>query len=148
VTRVPERMYRQSAVIPYRQGRDGLEVLLVTSRKGKRWVLPKGVIEPGLSAVASAAKEAMEEAGIRGAIDDEPLGTYKYDKWGGTCSVQVFAMAVEEEAADWPEAGMRRRTWLTIDEARRRVDEQGLKQIFDRFNSACGQVRGTESPDL
>ena len=126
-------MYRQSAVIPYRQGQDGLEVLLVTSRKGTRWVLPKGVVEPDLSAAASAAREALEEAGIHGSIDGQPLGTYQYRKWGGTCTVQVFAMEVEEEVADWPEASTRRRAWLTADDARRRVDEEGLRQIFDRF---------------
>jgi 8-oxo-dGTP pyrophosphatase MutT (NUDIX family) len=133
VARVPEWMYRQSAVIPYRRAPSGLEVLLVTSRKGTRWVLPKGVVEPDLSAAASAAKEALEEAGVRGAIDDEPLGTYQYQKWGGTCTVQVFAMEVEEEVADWPEANTRRRAWLSFDDARRRVDEAALRQIFDRF---------------
>ena len=96
-------MYRQSAVIPYRRVPSGLEVLLVTLRKGTRWVLPKGVVEPDLSPAASAAKETMEEAVVRGAIDDEPLGTYQYRKWGGTCTVQVFAMEAEEEVADWPE---------------------------------------------
>ena len=58
--------------------------LLVTSRKGTRRVLPKGVVEPDLSPAASAAKEALEEAGICGPIDHEPLGTYQYRKWGGT----------------------------------------------------------------
>jgi len=133
VARIPEWMYRQSAVIPYRRGPSGLEVLLVTSRKGTRWVLPKGVVEPDLSPAASAAKEALEEAGVRGPVDDEPLGIYQYRKWHGTCTVQVFAMAVEEVMADWPEAGMRRRAWLTVDDARQRVDEEDLRQIFDRF---------------
>jgi phosphohistidine phosphatase len=91
------------------------------------------VVEPDLSPAASAAKEALEEAGVRGPIEDEPLGTYQYRKWGGTCTVQVFAMEVEEEVADWPEAGMRRRAWLTVDDARRRVDEAAVRQIFDRF---------------
>jgi phosphohistidine phosphatase len=126
-------MYWQSAVIPYRTGPSGLEVLLVTSRRGTRWVLPKGVVEPGLSPAASAANEALEEAGVRGPIDDEPLGTYQHRKWGGICTVQVFAMEIEEEVPDWPEASTRRRAWLAIDDARRRVDEEGLKRIFDRF---------------
>jgi phosphohistidine phosphatase len=133
MAQVPAWMYRQSAVIPYRKGPNGLEVLLVTSRKGTRWVLPKGVVEPDLSLTASAANEALEEAGVRGAIDDAPLGTYQYRKWGGICTVQVFAMEVEEEEPDWPEAGMRTRAWLTVDDARRRVDEEGLRLIFDRF---------------
>jgi 8-oxo-dGTP pyrophosphatase MutT (NUDIX family) len=133
MAKVPAWMFRQSAVIPYRKGPNGLEVLLVTSRKGTRWVLPKGVVEPDLTPAVSAGKEAMEEAGVRGRIDDRPLGTYQYQKWGGTCTVQVFAMEVEEEVPAWPEAGMRRRAWLTVDDARRRIDEKGLRQIVDRF---------------
>jgi phosphohistidine phosphatase len=80
MAKVPVWMFRQSAVIPYRRGPNGLEVLLVTSRKGKHWVLPKGVVEPDLTPAVSAEKEAMEEAGVRGAVDDEPLGTYEYRK--------------------------------------------------------------------
>ena len=133
MAKVPAWMYRQSAVIPYRKEPNGLEVLLVTSRKGKRWVLPKGVVEPDLTPAVSAEKEAMEEAGVRGVIGAEPLGTYEYRKWGGTCTVQVFAMEVEDEVPAWPESGMRRRAWLTVEEARRRVDEKDLRKIFDRF---------------
>ena len=49
MTERPDWMYRQSAVVPYRAGADGLELLLITSRKGTRWVLPKGVVEPGMT---------------------------------------------------------------------------------------------------
>jgi 8-oxo-dGTP pyrophosphatase MutT (NUDIX family) len=133
VTEVPEWRYRQSAVIPHRNGPNGPEVLLVTSRKGVRWVLPKGVVEPDLTPAASAAKEALEEAGVRGVIDEQPLGTYQYRKWHGTCTVQVFALEIEEELSDWPEAKTRRREWVTVDDARQRVDEESLRRIFDRF---------------
>lgn len=127
---VPDWMYRQSAVIPYRLGTNGLEVLLITSRKRKRWVLPKGVVEPGMTPPASAANEAWEEAGIEGTVDDTPLGAYQYNKWGGTCTVDVFAMAVTNEAMDWPEATYRSREWVSLDEAKRRVDEEDLRSIL------------------
>lgn len=128
--KVPEWMYRQSAVIAWRQGDDGPEILLITSRKKKRWVLPKGVVDPGMTPPASAAKEAWEEAGIKGTVDETPLGIYRYDKWGGTCSVEVFAMTGVTEAPYWPEATFRDREWVSLDEARRRVDEDGLKGII------------------
>ena len=67
---VPEYFYTQSAVIPFREQNGEFQVMLITSRKKKRWVIPKGVKEPELSAPASAANEAMEEAGIRGKEDD------------------------------------------------------------------------------
>ncbi len=127
----PDWMYNQSAVIPYRQTADGLEVLLITSRKGKRWVPPKGVVEPHLTPSQSAAQEALEEAGIRGNVDERPLGIYRYDKWGGTCEVQVFAMEVTDQLDDWPEAGFRRREWLPRIEAKERLAEDGLKAVLD-----------------
>ena len=73
----PEQWYRQSAVIPYRltqqieTGPPSVEVLLITSRKRKRWVIPKGIVEPKLSPLESALKEAYEEAA---AIRDIPSG--------------------------------------------------------------------------
>ncbi len=130
---VPEWMYAQSAVIPYRYGTDGLEVLLITSRKRKRWVPPKGVVEPGMTPAASAAKEAAEEAGIKGSVDDRPLGAYQYRKWGGTCTVEVFAMRVTEEFDDWPESDSRTREWMAPEEAGKRVDEEELKAILTDF---------------
>ena len=128
--KVPDWMYRQSAVIPYRVGADGLEVLLITSRKRKRWVLPKGVVEPGMTPADSAEKEAFEEAGIEGRVDDRSLGSYQYRKWGGTCTVEVFAMRVTGESDEWPEAEVRTRAWLTPAEAAGRVDEADLKQMI------------------
>ena len=129
----PDWMYRQSAVIPYRRAADGLEVLLITSRKGKRWVLPKGVVEPHLTPPQSAAQEAFEEAGIRGTVDERPLGSYSYEKWGGVCEVQVFAMAVTDQLEEWPEAFMRRREWLPRVRATERLDEADLKAILDEL---------------
>jgi phosphohistidine phosphatase len=66
VAKFPNWIYTQSAILPYRLRGDDLEVLVITSRKGTRWVLPKGIVEPGMTAAASAAKEAMEEAGVEG----------------------------------------------------------------------------------
>jgi 8-oxo-dGTP pyrophosphatase MutT (NUDIX family) len=54
---MPDWWYRQSAVVPYRRGTNGLEVLLITSRKRKRWVLPKGVIEPDMTPSASEPRK-------------------------------------------------------------------------------------------
>lgn len=133
MSRVPEWMYRQSAVIPRRDGTGGPELLLITSRKKKRWVLPKGVVDPGMTPPASAAKEAWEEAGITGIVDETPLGAYQYEKWGGTCTVEVFAMAVATQAEDWPEARFRDREWVSVEEAQRRVDEDDLKAIIGRL---------------
>ncbi|MFQ5349418.1 MAG: NUDIX hydrolase [Thermoanaerobaculia bacterium] len=125
----PDWHYVQSAVIPYRQRRGGIEVLLITSRKRKRWVLPKGIREPYLSPAESAAKEAMEEAGVAGRVSAGPVGRYEYRKWGGTCSVEVFTMQVERVHDRWPEE-FRERSWLTPEEAAARVEEAELGQLL------------------
>jgi phosphohistidine phosphatase len=119
----PSWYYRQSGVIPYRHGVDGPEVLLITSRTRKRWILPKGVVEPGLSAIASAANEAFEEAGVKGRVAEPSLGSFSYAKWDGDCTVEVFAMAVEEVLDDWPERAERTRRWMPLAEAAGLADD-------------------------
>ena len=39
-------LVEQSGVIPYRIMDGQIEVMLITSSGGKRWVIPKGLIEP------------------------------------------------------------------------------------------------------
>lgn len=147
---LPDWIYRQSAVLPYRQGPDGLEVLLVTSRKGSHWVLPKGIVEPGLTAPQSAAKEAWEEAGVEGQVGAESLGSYRYRKWGGTCKVEVFPMEVRAEKDNWPEREFRRRAWLTLSEASKRVNKKRLGKIVrclpDAIDATQAAEPGTAAP--
>ena len=65
--KVPSK--QQFAALPYRRGSyGGLEILLITSRETQRWIVPKGWPSPGLAPHESAAREALEEAGIVGRI--------------------------------------------------------------------------------
>lgn len=121
----------QSGVIPYRT-RDGqIEVLLVTSSTRKRWIIPKGHIEPHLSSRDSAAKEAYEEAGVRGRVPMVPVGYYEHDDPPGTTRIEVFLMEVETELPRWPEADRRERCWMPLPVARDRVLEPGLQHLFN-----------------
>lgn len=126
----PDWIYKQSGVIPYRFLDDQIQILLVTSRSGRRWVIPKGIIEPDLSPQESAQKEAYEEAGVSGEISGKSLGTYSYKKWGGTCTVTVFLLKVEEILEDWEESYLRTREWMSVEEAVTRVDERKLKDLI------------------
>ena len=133
-------IYRQSAILPYRRQDDDPEVLVISSRKGKRWVLPKGIVEPGMTAAASAAKEAREEAGVEGRVMTQSLGTYKHKKWGGTCEVEVFPMEVTNELAEWPERALRRREWVGLEEAAKRLDRDQLGKIVRRLRDAVEEA--------
>jgi 8-oxo-dGTP pyrophosphatase MutT (NUDIX family) len=123
-------IYRQSAAVPFRT-RDGeLEVLLITTLRRRRWIFPKGLIDPGCSPVEAAAIEAFEEAGVSGTVYPDSVGYYEYHKWGGLCQVQVFLMEVDEIADNWPESGSRDREWFAMDEAINLVAEGELRRIL------------------
>jgi 8-oxo-dGTP pyrophosphatase MutT (NUDIX family) len=102
----------------------------VTSSSGKRWVIPKGLIDPGKTAGEIALQEAWEEAGLVGMLHPEPVGSYLYAKYGGTCHVTVFLMQVAEAAEDWPERTLRQREWLSPAQAARQVDDPGLREMI------------------
>ena len=123
----PPWLYAQSAVVPYHLVGDLVEVLLITSRRAKRWTIPKGVIEPTLTPQASAAKEAYEEAGVRGLVGSASLGAFEYEKWGGTCRVEVFPLLVQDILETWPESDRRQRRWVTIESALELVRSEGVR---------------------
>jgi 8-oxo-dGTP pyrophosphatase MutT (NUDIX family) len=120
------RHVRQAAAIAIRAGR----ICLVTSRNGKRWVVPKGCLEPGKSIGETALQEAWEEAGVVGDLDENPLGYYFYEKAGSRYRVTVFLMRVAHVRSDWPERGWRMRRWLSPERALSQVDEFGLRKLI------------------
>lgn len=126
----------QYGAIPVREADDGsLRVLLVTSRETRRWVVPRGNPISGLAPYASAAQEAFEEAGVRGAAAEDPIGRYRYHKRRKSGAVvpavvHLFRLAVTEELDDWPERRERERRWFEPRAAAAAVDEPELKVLL------------------
>jgi 8-oxo-dGTP pyrophosphatase MutT (NUDIX family) len=126
----------QYAALPYRRRADGIiEVMLVTSRDTGRWVIPKGWPIRGLGPPDSAAREAMEEAGLAGRIRKRSIGIYHYEKGladgsAVPCAVQTFAFEVEEQFTSWPEQDQRRTQWLKLQQAADAVDEPELSAMI------------------
>ncbi len=120
----------QSAVVPYRLIWNEIEVLLVTSIKKKKWIIPKGYVEYSLTPFESAKKEAFEEAGITGSNETVELGEFVTGKNGNTKIVRVFLMKVIEQWDDYPEKNLRKRRWYKLDDAIKLVDNDGLKDIL------------------
>ena len=115
-----------------------LELMLMTSRDTGRWVIPKGWPMPGKLSHEVAAQEALEEAGVRGTIEAQPLGTFGYGKTmkNGVkleCQVQVYALEVTGQAKNFKEKGERTLEWISPTEAAARVQEPGLRQMIDAF---------------
>jgi 8-oxo-dGTP pyrophosphatase MutT (NUDIX family) len=132
----PNKSLTQHGALPYRRTPDGeLEVMLVTSRETRRWVIPKGWPMKKLKPFATAAREAYEEAGLGGAISREALGSFTYQKRMKSrryvdCKVDVYAMEVSKEAKRWPERDERERRWFEPAVAARRVKEPELADII------------------
>lgn len=116
---------RQAAAIPIFDGK----VCMVTSRSGRRWVLPKGQIEPGQTPAEAALVESWEEAGLVGVLESEPAGAYCYEKFDREHHVLVYRMTVTDVRDLWPERLVRRRAWLEVDQVLDRVEEPGLREI-------------------
>ena len=139
-SREPDREPRaQFAALPWRRDAAGaVEVLLITSRETRRWVIPKGWPIKGIKAWKSAAQEAFEEAGLLGKVGKRPVGAYAYDKRLKSGRLQhvrvaVFGLQVEQEAEAYPEAGQREKQWLAPTEAARVVDEPELMVLLATF---------------
>ncbi len=127
---------RQVAALCRRDVDGRPRVLLVTSRETRRWILPKGWPMPGRSDGEAALIEAWEEAGVRGRLESpRPVGRFSYEKrmkdgTSRTVETEVFAVRVSELAEDYPEAGQRRRKWVSPEKAAQMVEEAPLKAFL------------------
>ncbi|MDX2155467.1 MAG: NUDIX hydrolase [Hyphomicrobiaceae bacterium] len=135
----------QVAALPVKRGvADRAEVLLITSRDTGRWVVPKGWPWPRFPDHEAAAKEAWEEAGVRGRVSPDVLGKYTYDKRRNGKSkpvtVSVYLLEVTEEASEWPEQDERRREWFSPRKASELVDEPELKELLLAFDLASAPL--------
>lgn len=127
----------QYGALPYRVGRHGIEVMLITSRETRRWVIPKGWPLLGKKPHRVAAIEAFQEAGVKGVVKKKPIGAYPYTKIFADglrlCFVEVYPLRVTLEAVKWRESSERDRVWFRADEAAALVDEGGLALIIDEW---------------
>lgn len=87
----------------------------------------------GRSDAQAAAREAYEEAGVRGTIAREPLGTFEYVKRRNereTFLVTVYRLDVSEQVRRWRERRQRRQRWLPAIAAADCVAWSGLAEII------------------
>jgi 8-oxo-dGTP pyrophosphatase MutT (NUDIX family) len=144
---------QQYAALCYRVKKKSneVEVLLLTSRDTGRWVIPKGWPMDGRHSYEVAAREAFEEAGVRGTVENQTLGSYSYPKvlkngLKVTCKVQVYALEVSEISKNFKEKGERETDWVSCDEAVTRVHEPELRSLFLQFKRRMAEQLSARSP--
>jgi 8-oxo-dGTP pyrophosphatase MutT (NUDIX family) len=132
----------QYAALPYRMVGRQMQVMLVTSRRTKRWIIPKGWPMNGKTAPQAAAAEAVEEAGIVGTIAERPIGSYRYLKTlknkQDTMAIQVivFPFLVEDSVEAFKEEGQRTARWFGYRQAASSVAEPALRRLIREFGGA------------
>ncbi len=134
----------QFAALCYRYRKGKLEVLLITSRSSRRWIVPKGWPMDGKSPPETAAIEAWEEAGVTGDADGRCIGVFTYskdtDEMGAfPCLAMLFAIEVSDIAEIYPEAKERERVWVSRKKAAKMVDEPELARILRDFDPRSGR---------
>tara|TARA_R110002124_G_scaffold63350_8_gene172957 strand:- start:861 stop:1334 length:474 start_codon:yes stop_codon:yes gene_type:complete len=140
----------QVAALPWRLLDDAPQVMLVTSRRSRRWLLPKGWQIEGKDLAQSALTEAFEEAGVLGTISSQPIGSYRYLKQfdnGHSIPSQalVFGLAVTQELTDWPEIRQRSRAWFSLEDAAAQVQAPGLAQMLRQLGLMERQLFSAEA---
>lgn len=130
----------QIGTLAFRTGKRPLEVCLITSRGGGRWIIPKGWPEPGLSHTEIAAKEAWEEAGLTGSVHPDLYASYETSKSiePGTdlpVRMDIYLLANPNQATNFPELGQRKVKWLPIERAVERVEDHGLKKVLSKLGT-------------
>jgi 8-oxo-dGTP pyrophosphatase MutT (NUDIX family) len=125
----------QVGALCMRNGKDGTEVLMVKSSRG-RWIIPKGWIDEGQTEAETAKLEAWEEAGVlKGKISKAPIGGYltvkRYDDGRKVpCHISVFAIDVRKMTDTYPEAGLRKRKWMPLKKAAKKTKDRGLRALL------------------
>jgi len=131
----------QFGALCWRRRAGEVEILLVTSRGSKRWIIPKGWPVDRATPAAAAETEAWEEAGVSGKVSPVCLGIYSYEKVvqgdeRASCVVAVFPLRVKSQSATYPEMKERKRKWIRQKKAAKMVAEPELAAIIARFNPA------------
>jgi 8-oxo-dGTP pyrophosphatase MutT (NUDIX family) len=137
------RIKKQIGALPWRRSKGRIEVLLITSRETKRWVVPKGWPMDGIGDAKAAAIEAFEEAGVEGTLAAHPFGKYGYVKrspYGDQpCRVALYPLEVKRQLRSWPESQERSRRWHATEIAALRVAEPELAELIRSFAFAALQ---------
>jgi 8-oxo-dGTP pyrophosphatase MutT (NUDIX family) len=137
--------HTQYGALPWRVGDDGPEIMLVTSRDTRRWVIPKGWPMKGRKPHAAAAVEALEEAGLLGKIGRKALGQFHYRKRlknGGVlmCRVEVFPLRVARQRKTWLEKNQRLTHWFPFVDAAEIVKAEELRELILAFGNALSAL--------
>jgi ADP-ribose pyrophosphatase YjhB (NUDIX family) len=124
--------------LAYRKADKGdVEVLLVRKLRSRSWGIPKGKVKRRLSAAENAAKEAFEEAGVKGHVQQRAAGSFRAVKRVHdqkiVIEVAVHLLEVTKTAKTWSEKAKRETKWCSPEEAANLLREPLLADLCVRL---------------
>jgi len=131
--KTPKYYYNQTGIVPILVKGNDIKICLITSRKKKNWILPKGIQEPGKTFIQIAEEEAFEEAGLKGKVFSKLIGTAENPKWKGICKINYYLMLVGEMYTIYPE-NFRERNFVDLKEAKKILPRKIFKIVKRAFN--------------
>jgi 8-oxo-dGTP pyrophosphatase MutT (NUDIX family) len=139
-----KQLLRQFGSLCFKRKKQGIKILLITSRDTGRWVIPKGWPIKKLGDDGTALQEAWEEAGVIGKVANKNVGSYIYTKLMDSgltadCRVEVYPIEVERLKENFPEKSQRLRRWFSVSGAASNVDEPELRDIINSFGKKLEQ---------
>ncbi|OAY60528.1 nudix hydrolase 18, mitochondrial [Manihot esculenta] len=113
---------------------EGLEVLVISSQKGKGMLFPKGGWELDETIIEAASRETLEEAGVRGIVECA-LGEWSFKSKTHDTYYEgyMFPLLVQEELDFWPEKNFRQRQWMSVADAKECCQHWWMKEALDRL---------------
>ena len=99
------------------------KVVLVTSRKGESWILPKGNRAKKRSDRIQAKREAFEEAGLQGSLNYKH---YDFKSSENGKRIRIYSMRVKKILNSFPEKKERKRVVIPFDQAEKMVKKEYL----------------------
>ena len=137
--------------VAFRASGDGFDVVIIRTHEG-RWQLPKGWIEDGEPAEATAVREVREEAGIeaevvsplgvieywfRSTYDPEPVRVHKF--------VHVFLLRYLAGSTDDHDDEVTEARWLPIDDALHTLSHKDERDMVERAKELLEQAAAGKS---
>ncbi|MBV9824961.1 MAG: NUDIX hydrolase [Alphaproteobacteria bacterium] len=134
---------RESGALVFRQiKRRAPEIMLISTKKLKKWGIPKGRIPAHLSFAENAAKEAYEEAGVVGFVVTDAVAMYRDTKRSANpqlriiMEVWVYLLEATATLSRWPERHKRVVKWVPCEAAAILLRQPVLAQLCLRLGQS------------
>lgn len=117
--------------IAYQNVADSVELCFVSSRRHRDTLtLPKRIVKSNETLAKAAARELFEGDGVSGKVKRKAHPSLFVSKKPEVDDILYFCVKIQHVRQNWPEADLRRRVFLTLDEALCRTTSQSTKKII------------------